>query len=174
MLLLSSHRQILLHLDMVMTPKPNPMVILVDTTKTTKDLEATTTAITKEAIKVSKAMAKTKGMQETIITKVTPSSLNHQLQCITTRVDHTTVDTTPTSHNHSSSKSRTITTTTRALEATMLELKASSQLLLPRDTMDKDRHSISQSSNTTQVVITKTPQDQEGTQTGKTQASNQI
>jgi len=149
------------------------MVILVDTTRTTQDLEATT-AITKEAIKVSKAMAKTKGMQETIITKVTPSSLNHQLQCITTRVDHTTVDTTPTSHNHSSSKSRTITTTTRALEATMLELKASSQLLLPRDTMDKDRYSISQSSNTTQVVITKTPQDQEGTQTGKTQASNQI
>lgn len=174
MLLLSSHKQILLHLDMVMTTKPNPTVILVDTTKTTKDLEATTTAITKEAIKVSKAMAKTKGMQETIITKVTPSSLNHQLQCITTRVDHTTVDTTPTSHNHSSSKSRTITTTTRALEATMLELKASSQLLLHRDTMDKDRHSISQSSNIAQVVITKTPQDQEVTQTGKTQASNQI
>ena len=174
MLLLSSHRQILLHLDMVMTPKPNPMVILVDTTKTTKDLEATTTAITKEAIKVSKAMAKTKGMQETIITKVTPSRLHHQLQqCITTRVDHTTVDTTPTSHNHSFSKSRAITTTTRALEATMLELRALSQLLL-RDTMDKHRHSISQSSNIAQVVITKTPQDQEGTQTGKTQASNQI
>ena len=172
MLLLSSHKQILQHLDMAMTTKPNPMVILVDTTRTTQDLEATT-AITKEAIKVSKAMAKTKGMQETIITKVTPSSLNHQLQCITTRVDHTTVDTTPTSHNHSSSKSRAITTTTRALEATMLELRALSQLLL-RDTMDKHRHSISQSSNIAQVVITKTPQDQEGTQTGKTQASNQI
>ena len=56
----------------------------------------------------------------------------------------------------------------------MLELKASSQLLLHRDTMDKHRHSISQSSNTTQVVIIKTPQDQEGTQTGKIQASNQI
>jgi hypothetical protein len=80
MLLLSSHKQILLHLDMVMTTKPNPTVILVDTTRATKDLEATTTAITKEAIKVSKAMAKTKGMQETISTKVTPSSLNHQLQ----------------------------------------------------------------------------------------------
>lgn len=174
MLLLSSHKQILQHLDMALRTKPNPMVILVDTTRTTKHLEATT-AITKEAIKVSKAMAKTKGMQETIITKVTPSSLNHQLQqCITTRVDHTTVDTTPTSHNHSSSKSRTITTTTRALGATMLELKASSQLLLHRDTMDKHRHSISQSSNTIQVVITKTPQDQEGTQTGKIQASNQI
>ena len=172
MLLLSSHKQILQHLDMAMTTKPNPMVILVDTTRTTQDLEATT-AITKEAIKVSKAMAKTKGMQETIITKVTPSSLNHQLQCITTRVDHTTVDTTPTSHNHSFSKSRAITTTTRALEATMLELRALSQLLL-RDTMDKHRHSISQSSNIAQVVITKTPQDQEVTQTGKTQASNQI
>lgn len=149
------------------------MVILVDTIRVSKDLEATT-AITKEVIKVSRAMVKTKGMQEIVLTKVTPSSLNHQLQCIIIRVDHTTMDTTPTSHKHSSSKSRTITTITRALEATTLDLRALSQLLLHRDTMDKDRHSTSQSSNTTQVVITKTPQDQEATQTGKIQVSNQI
>ena len=175
MLLLSSHRQTLLHLDMVMTTNPNPMAILEDSTRTTKDLEATTTT-TKEAIKVSRATAKTKGMEETTSTnKVTPR-LNHQPQCITTRVaPHTTVGTThTTSHNHSSSsKSRITTTTTRTLEGTMLELRASSQLLL-KGTMDKDRHSTSQSSNTTLVVITKTPlKDQEGTLTGKIQASNQ-
>jgi len=172
MLLPSSHRQILLHLDMAMTTNPNPTVILADTTRATKYLEATT-AIIKEAIKVSRAMVKTKGM-ETISTKVIPSRLHHQFQqCITTRVDHTTMDITPSSHNHSSNKSRTTTAATiRALEATMLGLRASNQLL--KDTMDKHRHSINQSSNTTQVVITKTPQDQEATQTGKTQASNQI
>jgi hypothetical protein len=57
----------------------------------------------------------------------------------------------------------------------MLELRASSQLPHQDTTMDKDRHSISQSSNTTQVVLTKIPlKVPEATQTGKTQASNQI
>ena len=192
MLLLSSHRQTLLHLDMAMTtnPNPNPTEIMQGITKTrtpTKDLEATTTAITKEAIKeVSRASTKTKGMQETISTKVTHNLL-HQPQCITTKVvahtTTTTVDTTPITsqhHNNSSSRSKpttTATTSTRTLEEpTMLELRPSSQLPHHQDTtMDKDRHSISQSSNTTQVVLTKVPlKVPEATQTGKTQASNQI
>ena len=192
MLLLSSHRQTLLHLDMDMTtnPNPNPTEILEGITKTrtpTKDLEATTAITkTKEAIKeVSRASTKTKCMQETISTKVTHNLL-HQPQCITTKVvahTTTTVDTPPITsqhHNNSSSRSKpttTATTSTRTLEEpTMLELRPSSQLPHHQDTtMDKDRHSISQSSNTTQVVLTKIPlKVPEGIRTGKTQASNQI
>jgi hypothetical protein len=190
MLLLSSHRQTLLHLDMDMTtnPNPNPTEILEGITKTrtpTKDLEATTAITkTKEAIK-EVSRTSTKGIQLTTISTKVIHNLLHQPQCITTKVvAHTTtiVDTTPTTsqhHNNSSSRSKpttTATTSTRTLEEpTMLELRASSQLPHhPDTTMDKDRHSISQSSNTTQVVLTKIIlKVPEATQTGKTQVSNQ-
>lgn len=166
----SSHRQTQQPLqDTVSTT--NPTTILRATTKTTREPEATT-IITKEAI--NRATAKTRATEVAAsVGKTSPSSHPLPHSTTTKEIPPITVGTTrSSSHSHSSQSSRATTTSTRALEGTMLGLRATSHLDL--GTMGHNRL-ISQRPITILEDITKVAhRAPEDTPTGRIQASNQI